>query len=243
MEEGMGAVVVTELPLDLAKGVALSSPGASCHARCVDASDEQVYAAWASGDLRAGGVLVDRYLGPMTRFFANKVSDRSVADDLVSETMKSCASSLGRFRGESSFRTYIYGIARNVLRTHIRKVGRMQNDPDLTVTAMKDVGPSASSVVGRKREHRLLLEALRSIPVDLQMILELSYFEDMSRRQIAETLDMPQGSVATKMARARKLLRQEMEAMAESTAVLESTVAGLDNWAHAVRKLMDEPSG
>ena len=46
-------------------------------------------------------------------------------DDLVSETMKACASSLGRFRGESSFRTYIYGIARNVLRTHIRKAGRI----------------------------------------------------------------------------------------------------------------------
>ena len=85
------------------------------------------------------------------RFFMNKVANRTSHDDLVSETFHACAASLGKFKGDSSFRTYLYAIAKNILRGHIRQATRAREDPDLTVTSLRDLGATPSSIVARKK--------------------------------------------------------------------------------------------
>lgn len=175
----------------------------------------------------------------MGRFFANKVSDPAELDDLVAETFRLCAHSLGKFRGDSSFRTYLYGIARNVLRGYVRTRGRLPQDPDFSTSRVRDLGPSPSSVAVRRQEERLLLDALRAIPLDYQIVLELAFFEDMSRSQIAETLGLPAGTVASRLRKARELLRSEIEAIAQSPELLEATVTGVDDWARNVRETLE----
>lgn len=198
------------------------------------AEDLELYRAWREGDRAAGSRLVDRHLEAIGRFFANKVTDTADTEDLVGETFERCARSLGRFREGSSFRTYLFGIAHNVLRDYVKRKCRRPGDVDFHVTRLEDLGPSASVVVGERREQVLLLTALRGIPIDLQIAIELSFFEGLTQAEIAEVLAIPPGTVASRIRRGKETLLQRMGELADSKAVLDSTMHGLERWAEGV---------
>jgi RNA polymerase sigma-70 factor (ECF subfamily) len=209
----------------------------------MDDSDEELYRRWAEGEVRSGSRLVDRYLGAMSRFFANKVTQSGDVEDLVGRTFELCVRSLGRFERASSFRTYLYGIARKVLRDYIKKKSRQPAAVDFETTMLRDLGPSASIVAGAKAEQRLLVEALRSIPIEYQIAIELSFFEELTRREMAEILELPPGTVASRIRRAQTLLHEAMEAAAASPEILRSTRRGLESWIRAVRGQLSEDPG
>ena len=203
--------------------------------------DIELYRSWAEGDLPAGSRLVDRYLESIGRFFANKVTDGADTEDLVGETFERCARSLGRFREGSSFRTYLFGIARNVLRDYIKKKSR-RPDIDFHVTRLEELGPSPSVMVGERKERVLLLRALRSLTLDQQIVIELSFFENMTQAEIAQVLGIPPGTVAYRIRRGKAVLLQQIQAYAESSRLLESTMHGLEEWISAIEtELADEP--
>lgn len=200
-------------------------------------SDLALHRAWAHGDRSAGDRLIERYLGPIGRFFVNKVSDPTAADDLAAETFARVAKGLHGFRGESSVRTYVFGIARHLLLDHLRVRHRVA-DFDPATTALQDLSPSPSRRIGAKREIQLLLTGLRAIPLQSQVILELSYFERLTRDAIAEILECPPGTAASRLRRAREQLREALESLAESPTLLESTVHDLDDWAEQIARLI-----
>src|SRR5689334_21048664 len=79
--------------------------------------------AWREGDRAAGAALFERYHGSLARFLHNKVSEAG-REDLIHATFLACLASAARFRGESRFRTFLFGIAHNVLGAHLRRLGR-----------------------------------------------------------------------------------------------------------------------
>jgi RNA polymerase sigma-70 factor (ECF subfamily) len=79
---------------------------------------------------------------------------------------------------------------------------------------------------------------LRRIPLDLQILIELQYWEETTMREIAEILEIPSGTVKTRLARARALLREEIEAARAEPDVLRSTLDGLDGWVAQLRDAM-----
>ena len=191
--------------------------------------------AWRDGDRQAGRRLVERHLAGLGRFFANKVGHEQEAQDLVAETFERFSKALPRYRGDSSVRTFLYAIAHNVLREHIRRREREAGRSE-PLESMADLGPSPSMVLVRHREQRLLLHALRALPLEHQIVLELSLFEDMSRAEIAEITGIPAGTVAGRLRRARELLGERLAALSESPALLESTTTDLAQWAQSLRK-------
>ena len=100
---------------------------------------------------------------------------------------------------------------------------------------MADLQPTPSSVVAREQQTKLLLLGLRRIPIECQVLVELYYWEDLTAREIAEVLGVPEGTVRTRLRRAKQLLEQALAQVAESREVLESTLADLDGWALKVR--------
>lgn len=199
------------------------------------APDEELLAAWRRGNAAAGSELFDRHFRSIARFFANKVSDG--VEDLVQRTFLACVEGRDRFQGSSSFRTYLFGCAHNILREHIR--GRRREAPvDFGATSAHDLGPGPATVFGRHREEKLLLHALRQIPLDHQVVLELFYWEQMSGRELAETLGEPEGTVRTRLRRGRQLLEEKIGQLAESPALLRTTTSNLEDWARALRDQM-----
>ncbi len=200
-------------------------------------TDPELLEAWRSGDLSAGDELFNRHFGAIHRFFRNKVSDDRL-EDLVQQTFMACVEGRERFRNDSTFRTYLFGVANNLLRDHYRSQKREPEALDFGKSSAVDAGAGPSTVVGKRREERLLLEALRSIPLDSQIVLELYYWEEMSASQTAEVLGIPEGTVRGRVRKAKELLKKELAKLARSPQELETTVGNLERWAAALRQQM-----
>ena len=80
-----------------------------------------------------------------------------------------------------------------------------------------------------------MLEGLRCLPLDHQIVLELTYWEDMSDRDVADVLDVPHGTVKSRVRRARLALDEHIERLSASPAELASTRANLEAWARGLR--------
>lgn len=189
--------------------------------------------AWQGGDADSGNELLKRYFSQLYRFFRNKTDDS--VDDLIQKTMLALVRWRDGFRKECSFRSFLFTVARNELYRHYRSKGRDRLVFDPAQSSIHDLSPSPSTAAAKTAEQRLLLEAMRRIPLDLQVAIELFYWEDMSTQELADALEIPQGTVKSRLRRAREALHAQMEKIAESKSQLQSTVDNLEQWARSIR--------
>jgi RNA polymerase sigma-70 factor (ECF subfamily) len=173
-------------------------------------ADAEVFARWCAGDEGAGRVFVRAYLPAVARFFASKVGHAHEADDLTARTFEVLLRKRAEFRAEASPRTFLFAIAHHVLLGWVRDRQRAAARVDLGTVSAAALGPTPSSMLHAHRRERVLLEALRVLPLDAQIVLELTYFEEMSRADVAEVTGLPPGTVASRLRRARELLEVEL---------------------------------
>ena len=208
---------------------------ASCerwyHLRRVD-PDLQLLQQWRDGDVESGNSLFNRHFGSIRRFFRNKVSAAEV-EDLIQRTFLACVESRDRFRGDASFRTYLFVVARNELYRHLRRRARddEREAVDFGVSSIHAMGISPTGLVAKKEEHQLVLEALRRIPVEYQLVIELYYWEQIPGPELAEILGVAPTTVRTRLFRAREALREQMEKLGAAGEALdvEQSVRALHN--------------
>lgn len=196
-------------------------------------SDFELLDEWGAGDLAAGSELFERHFDTLYRFFRNKVD--SELQDLMQRTLLACVEGRARFRRESSFRTYLFQTARFQLYAHYRDLQRSKH-LDFAVITAADMHASPSGVIARKQDSRLLLEALRRIPVDHQIVLELTFWEELTGPEIAQVLGIPEPTVRSRLRRASERLRVELSTLGGSEAQLRETGDDLQLWA---RRLSD----
>lgn len=177
--------------------------------------------------------MFDRHFGALSRFFRNKAGD--AADDLIQHSLLACLEARAKFRGEASFRTFLFSIARNVLYDHYRAKHRGPEPPDFSVSTLAQIGPSPMSLIAAAGRERSLLEGLRSIPLQFQVVLELSFWERMTAAEIGEVVGAPEGTVRTRLRRAKELLATEIRRIENLGLPLETTIHQLDDWAEQVR--------
>ncbi|MCA9697061.1 MAG: sigma-70 family RNA polymerase sigma factor, partial [Myxococcales bacterium] len=138
-----------------------------------DLDDDAALAAWREGDRAAGQLLFTRYYQPVARFFINKVGEAS--PDLIQRTFLACVEGKDKFRGEGSFRSYVFAIAYRQLCGHYRS--RHGARVVLEEVSVADLEPSLSGMLVEQEEMQLFLAALRRLPMELQVLLELHYWE------------------------------------------------------------------
>ena len=195
-----------------------------------DDDDRALLAAWQRGERDAGRHLFRRYYEPVTRFFVNKAGD--AAAELTQKTFLACVEGRTRYRGDGSFRSYVFAIAYRQLCRHYRD--RHRDPVDFTTASACDLDPSPSRIAVEREEQRLLLAALRAIPLVYQTVFELHYWEDVTTAEIAAILEIPAGTVKSRLRLGRGLLRAAIERLAATPALAEQTWGGLDTWAHEV---------
>ncbi len=174
----------------------------------------------------------------MHRFFGNKLASLHDVKDLVQQTMLACVAAREGYRRDASFRTFLFAIARNTLLKHLRD--RHPHEPlDEAGMSLADRGLGLSSVVRAKREQLLLLRALRNIPIDSQVVLEMHYWEPMSAGEIAEVLGETLPAVRGRLRKARTQLLAAIERLADDPDERRSTIDGIDGWVQSLRGYWD----
>ncbi len=169
---------------------------------------------WRGGDARAGTRLFRRHFRAIRAFFQSKV-DASDVDDLIQATTEALVRSRDAFEGRSSFRTYMYSVARSQLHRHLRR--RVQAAFDPLQTSVVATGCSPSAALARSEEAQRVRAALQRVAVDHQIILELCYWQQLSGPELAEVLELPHGAVRTRLYRARQQLREALEGLSSSS--------------------------
>ena len=197
--------------------------------------DVELLEQWRQGDLAAGEILFERYYDPVARFFRSRVSG-DIAD-LVQETFVACVEGRDRLQEGASFRPYIFSVANNVLCQHLRSKYRGDDLVDFDEVSVEDLAPGPISQITRRREQHILLAALRRIPINDQLLLELRYWEQIKTEDIARGMGLAHGTVRSRLAHARKRLEEAMAALAGSSELLESTMANFEEWARQCREL------
>ena len=139
----------------------------------MEESDTALLAAWRAGQESAGERLFRRHFPMIARFFRDKV--RGDIEELIQATFLGCLEGQARLRDDGSFPGFLFGVARNVLYNHYR-AGRTRGAPvDVEQVSLHDLGPTASTMIARDDQERLLLAALVRLPLPLQLVIEFAY--------------------------------------------------------------------
>ncbi|MCB9567727.1 MAG: sigma-70 family RNA polymerase sigma factor [Myxococcales bacterium] len=198
--------------------------------------DLELLKAWQGGDDVAGERLFRRHYRAVLRFFHNKAGPQ--APDLVQRTFLGCLEARARIRGETGFRAFLFGVARNVLYDHYRIARRDRDHDGGEVVSVEDLRPTPTSIFAAAREVELLLRGLRRIPIEGQIILEMYYWEGMRAREIADALEIPENTVRTKIRRARLRLEEVIAELTTSPDLRQSTIEGIETWAGRIRDVI-----
>jgi RNA polymerase sigma-70 factor (ECF subfamily) len=192
--------------------------------------------AWKAGDRAAGDELLAKIVPAVRRFFRNKVAGE--VDELTQQVVLDCVRSLDAFEGRSSFRTYALAIARRRLMAFYRERAQTPG-VDIDQLSIAEMAESPSSVRARKQEHTFLLQALREVPLELQVVLELHYWEALSTQEIAEVLDIPRGTVKSRLRRAREAVAVRLRSLDPKRERVDDMVGRFDEWAASLRELLE----
>ena len=138
--------------------------------------------------------------------------DRSEAEDLVQETYAKALKGFDSFQPGSNFRAWIYRILRNTFltsRTGMKAANTISLDDDEDSQSLAPVTTETpESVLLAQSDAQSIQAALSQLPVAHREVIVLCDVEEMSYREIAEALSVPIGTVMSRLARARKAMRQ-----------------------------------
>jgi RNA polymerase sigma-70 factor (ECF subfamily) len=176
-----------------------------------DLSDDALIAAVGVGDMAALGALYDRHADPAFRFVARMIGDASAVDDLVQATFIEVQKCARKFRGKSSVRTWILGIAANLARHHVRTDVRRRAFLSTLATqpAARPAGPDDSLVTQESLAR--LTAGLAALRHDLRAAFLLCDVEQLGGIEAARALGVREGTLYRWLFEARRALRASIE--------------------------------
>ena len=170
------------------------------------ADGEGMYRRYLDGD--DGGLvsLITEYRDPLILFLCGVVGDVDTAEEVAEETFFILAAKRPRYNGRSSFKTWLYAIAKNTARKEIK---RHLNKTELTDETPYDAALEESVIKGER--ERTLAAALRRISPDYREVLYLVYLEGFSNGEAARVMKKSGKQIENLLYRAKGALRQELQ--------------------------------
>lgn len=196
-------------------------------------ADLDLFAAWRGGDGDAGDRLLARHRPALTRFLRSRCPDAT--DDLVQATLLAMLEARDRFRGDAPFVTFLLGIAHRKALDHLRARAAEARRGHPSAEFVRDLSPGAQTLMTRRQLEVALVDALACLPTELALVIELHYWERLTREQIAALLALPAGTVASRLRRARDQLLEILERAPHPSDAARPRPT-LDAWAEHTRE-------
>jgi RNA polymerase sigma-70 factor (ECF subfamily) len=206
----MGLQLLQKAPAGLS-----AEPARRCHSKrgccTAAASDEQLLARYLSGDACAFEHLVKRYRPDLLAFLTRLTGDAAAAEDVTQETFLRLHRSADKFESTRGLRPWLFSIAANAARDHHRYHARRQaaslnapvrgNDADSSTLATLHPANTETphARLERAEVEQRVRRAVDRMPMHLREILLLSYFQQLSYNEISSTLQIPLGTVKSRL--------------------------------------------
>lgn len=171
------------------------------------------------GDLGAFTVLVERHQRPLVNFFYHNSWDRQVSEDCAQEVFLRLYNHLGSYEPQAKFTTFLYRIARNLWIDRLRSAASHPGPVSLEAPTTRDDDGSLRDRVRSREEspveilekretHAALRQAIERLPEEQRMVLILSEMQGLKYKEIGEILDVPVGTIKSRMHTAVERLKE-----------------------------------
>lgn len=180
-------------------------------------SDEQLIRRYALGDRHAFGHLLDRYRQRIVTLVRYRLGPRSLwVEDVAQDVFLQVHRKARSFEGRSAFKTWLFGVALNVCRDHLRRERRAIHsstsggEDDAALAALPCESLDPLEMLERTERDALIRGAIERLTHANRIVLHLRDWEDLSYDEIAEVLAVPVGTVRSRLHNARAKLAQEL---------------------------------
>ncbi|WP_067518283.1 RNA polymerase sigma factor RpoE [Endozoicomonas ascidiicola] len=181
-------------------------------------SDQQLVDRVKQGDKRAYDMLVIKYQQRILGLVGGYVNDFQEVQDVAQEAFIKAYRALDKFRGDSSFYTWLYRIAVNTAKNHLVSKGRRLPESDVdvhdadfleTATSLRIVDTPERNLYCDEIEQ-VIHSVIRRLPDELRTAVMLREFDGLSYEEIADVMDCPVGTVRSRIFRAREAIDREI---------------------------------
>lgn len=187
----------------------LQDKKARSQSETVEPSDREkkLLAKAKQGDAEAFGKLVESYQRRVYTVIYRFVRNHNDADDLAQEAFIRAYNAMDRFDLRYPFGPWMYRIAINLTLNHLKKRRIKVVDSDLE---RHSSGNNPVSSLKQDETRKKVHTAIARLPIKLRQVLVLRVYEDWPYSQIAEVLELPIGTVMSRLSRAREVLKKEL---------------------------------
>ena len=170
------------------------------------------------GDKKAFNLLVSRYQNRVAGLLTRYVSPNDIPD-VVQESFIKAYRSIGAFRGDSAFYTWLYRIAVNNAKNYLTAQGRRPPNEDILAEEAEsyDVGSNLRDVATPENEmlsnelKKIVFDTIKGLQEDLRTAITLREIEGLSYEEIAEIMECPVGTVRSRIFRAREIIESKVK--------------------------------
>jgi len=179
------------------------------------ARENRLIERFINGDAGAFADLADLYKDRIHQFIICILGPDREAEDIVQEVFIQIYKSLGNFRGESSFATWTYSLTRNVCRRRLRDRGReaglFGDTDDKADYELPDMAPSTEISLENQETGKIIRAAVDGLSPLHRTVIFLSCWEHLSYAEISRALDIPVGTVRSRIHNAMAALAQKLK--------------------------------
>ena len=159
------------------------------------------------GDREAFGELVEQYRDNVYRLAYRMCGNAYDADEAAQEAFVAAWRALPNFRGDAKFSTWLYRLTTNAAIDVMRREKRHQTVGDGEMIEVADDADSPQETVERTEQQEAVQKALATLSEEYREVLLLRYMEELDYAEIAEVLQLPSGTVKSRINRAKAALK------------------------------------
>jgi RNA polymerase sigma-70 factor, ECF subfamily len=181
--------------------------------------DLRLLTACRAGDAQAFETLFRKYQPYVYNVSLGMLSNNEDAADITQETFLRLHRSIGSFRGDACFSTWLYKVAVNLCITELRRRsrGRFQLLEDVShedsETSQVETMPGPEAAIEQEESRQTVHRVLGMLPADYRAVIVLRHFQHLAYEEIAEVLGLSLSQVKTRLFRARRMFKERFEAM------------------------------